>query len=81
MQVKLRLKARSERILTRVKELIEKFSSLMREHSELQSDYLSERDNRRNYQSRAEEVHRAMNEHERQLVSPRLTSHLLDLLL
>ncbi|KAJ4340864.1 hypothetical protein N0V87_002218 [Didymella glomerata] len=49
-----------------VNELIEKFSSLLREHSELKSDYLSERDNRRNYQSRVEEVHRAMSEHERQ---------------
>jgi hypothetical protein len=52
-----------------VQELIEKFSSLLREHSELKSDYLSERDNRRNYQSRVEEVHRAMSEHERQQVS------------
>ncbi|KAF1923758.1 uncharacterized protein M421DRAFT_405072 [Didymella exigua CBS 183.55] len=61
-----------------VNELIEKFSSLMREHLELKSDYLSERDNRRNYQSRVEEVHRAMSEHERQVDSSSFVLALID---
>lgn len=51
-----------------MQELLEKFSSLLREYSELKSDYLSERDNRRTYQSRVEEAQRAMSEHDRQQV-------------
>lgn len=51
-----------------MQELVETFSGLLREHAELQSDYLSERDNRRNYQNRVEEAHRSVSEHERQLV-------------
>ncbi|KAF2627044.1 hypothetical protein BU25DRAFT_411148 [Macroventuria anomochaeta] len=61
-----------------VNELIEKFSGLLREHAELKSDYLSERDNRRNYQSRVEEVHRAMSEHEHQLDSSSFVLALID---
>ncbi|KAJ8115693.1 hypothetical protein OPT61_g2722 [Boeremia exigua] len=61
-----------------VNELIEKFSSLLREHAELKSDYLSERDNRRNYQSRIEDAHRAVSDHERQLDANSFVLALID---
>jgi hypothetical protein len=56
-----------------VQELIEKLSSLLREQTELKSDYLSERDNRRNYQNRVEEAHRAVTEQQRQLVRSKIS--------
>lgn len=55
--------------LTGKQELIEKLSNLSKEHADLQSDYLSERDIRRNYQNRIDEGKRVVVEHERQLVS------------
>ncbi|KAF9701721.1 hypothetical protein EKO04_000380 [Ascochyta lentis] len=63
---------------TLVNELIEKFSGLLRDHDELKSDYLSERDNRRNYQSRAEEGQRVMGERERQLDASSFVLALID---
>lgn len=50
-------------------ELAEKFSGLLRKHEELESDYQSERDNRRNYQRTVDQAHRAVTEYERQIVS------------
>ncbi|KAF3002942.1 hypothetical protein E8E13_003727 [Curvularia kusanoi] len=61
-----------------VNELIEKLSSLLREQAELKSDYLSERDNRRNYQTKVEDVHRAMMEQERQLDASSFVLALID---
>ncbi|OSS48121.1 hypothetical protein B5807_06438 [Epicoccum nigrum] len=61
-----------------VNELIEKLSSLLREQTELKSDYLSERDNRRNYQNRVEEAHRAVTEQQRQLDASSFVLALID---
>jgi protein-tyrosine phosphatase len=59
-----------------MQDLVEKLSCLLREHAELKSDYLSERDNRRNYQNRVEEAHRAVGEYERQLVCSLNLNHI-----
>ncbi|UPX18547.1 uncharacterized protein EKO05_0008842 [Ascochyta rabiei] len=63
---------------TLVNELIEKFSSLLREHDELKSDYLSERDNRRNYQNRVEEAQRVVGGRDRQLDASSFVLALID---
>jgi hypothetical protein len=52
----------------REQEILARYQALSKEHFNLNSDYLSERDNRRNYQKTLEEKMAQVADYERQLV-------------
>jgi hypothetical protein len=50
--------------------MLEQYSSLLEEHTNLKNDYTSERDIRRNYQKAVDHMQRQVQDTHRQLVSP-----------